>query len=344
MKKIFKIITLLLAVTFTSPVFASSFTFSEELYSGSLNYNQSAKPGEALTARISLKLSKSLKKKNNLDFKANLILFNDGKKIESSQFYLISGKNKKSQTSEYFTALPLSTWLDASKHYEAKVILKVSTLEEKQISLPFSLQETSFNSETLNLNKDNTNIKTNMSAERLSQIEKLNGILFTINPENVYTTKPFVRPVDSERYTAYFGDRRVYKYVTGKSETSLHYGNDYGVPEGTEVRACQDGKVVMAEFRISTGWSVCIEHLPGLYSLYYHLSSLSVEEGEMVKCGEKLGLSGQTGLATGPHLHWEVRLNACAVKPEFFMENYIMENAGYSRTTESLPSSVTKSE
>lgn len=80
----------------------------------------------------------------------------------------------------------------------------------------------------------------------------------------------------------------------------------------------------MAENRISTGWSVVIEHLPGLYSLYYHMSSLNVKENDYVKAGEKIGLSGSTGLATGPHLHWEVRLNMAAVKPEFFMQDFTL--------------------
>lgn len=73
-----------------------------------------------------------------------------------------------------------------------------------------------------------------------------------------------------------------------------------------------------------TGWSVVIEHLPGLYSLYYHLKSLNVKENDYVKAGEKIGLSGSTGLATGPHLHWEVRLNMAALKPEFFMQDFTL--------------------
>ena len=76
----------------------------------------------------------------------------------------------------------------------------------------------------------------------------------------------------------------------------------------------------MAESRISSGLSVVIEHMPGLYSLYYHLDSMNVKVGDMVKSGDKVGLSGSTGLATGPHLHWEVRLNGEAVNPDFFTE------------------------
>ena len=78
----------------------------------------------------------------------------------------------------------------------------------------------------------------------------------------------------------------------------------------------------MAEDRISTGWSVCVEHLPGLYSLYYHMSELKVEVGQMVDTGDLLGLSGATGLATGPHLHWEVRLNMEAISPDFMTSDF----------------------
>ena len=70
------------------------------------------------------------------------------------------------------------------------------------------------------------------------------------------------------------------------------------------------------------GWSICIEHLPGLYSLYYHLDSLEVKTGDEVLTGTYLGKSGATGLATGPHLHWEIRLNMEAINPDFFVEAY----------------------
>ena len=77
----------------------------------------------------------------------------------------------------------------------------------------------------------------------------------------------------------------------------------------------------MAEERISTGWSVVIEHLPGLYSLYYHMNELKVKKGDSVKAGTLLGHSGATGLATGPHLHWEVRMNSVCLEPDSFVKN-----------------------
>ena len=87
----------------------------------------------------------------------------------------------------------------------------------------------------------------------------------------------------------------------------------------------------MAETRITTGWSTVIEHLPGLYSLYYHQSKVNVKVGDIVKKGDLIGYSGATGLATGPHLHWEMRLNMEAVSPDFFLGDFTFEQAQESR-------------
>ena len=59
--------------------------------------------------------------------------------------------------------------------------------------------------------------------------------------------------------------------------------------------------------------------------LYYHLSEMNVKEGDIVKQGDLIAKSGQTGLATGPHLHWEMRLNGSAVRPEFFLEDFTFD-------------------
>jgi murein DD-endopeptidase MepM/ murein hydrolase activator NlpD len=97
------------------------------------------------------------------------------------------------------------------------------------------------------------------------------------------------------------------------------------VPTGTEVRACGPGKVVLAGFRIVTGNSVVLEHLPGVYSLYYHLDKIEVSEGSMVDAGTVLGLSGATGLATGPHLHWEIRVSGENTDPDAFLGRPILD-------------------
>jgi murein DD-endopeptidase MepM/ murein hydrolase activator NlpD len=79
--------------------------------------------------------------------------------------------------------------------------------------------------------------------------------------------------------------------------------------------------------RIVTGNSVVIEHLPGVYSLYYHLDKIEVKEGDIVEAGTLLGLSGATGLATGPHLHWEVRVNGENTDPDVFTTRPILDKS-----------------
>ncbi|WP_407396869.1 M23 family metallopeptidase [Treponema sp.] len=323
MKKIATFISALF-LSFVSLAYARQAAFSGENYNISLNYNESAAPGDAVFVRMKIARAKNIKSDISTA-EAKLELLVDGKSVRSSDFYSLGKASKANKT--MLTGLPLSSWWTKENKCSLKITYKILN-ETKEFSLPFSLTNKSFISETIKLNDSNTAIKTDTSTKRMEQISKLNSILETTNPQNVYTTKAFVPPVESTRRTSYFGDRRVFEYTTGKSSTSLHLGIDYGVPTGTEVRSAADGKVVMAEDRISTGWSVVIEHLPGLYTLYYHMNEMKVKEGDTVKAGSLIGYSGATGLATGPHLHWEVRLNMEAVSPDFFLSNFTSEVAG----------------
>ena len=296
--------------------------FQEQTYSGSVTYNEKAQPGDAVFVRLSLKFDGAVRKETLKNPAAVLQLFKGKERAATAQFFFTHPKNRSAETTEMLAGIPLSTWLSGEDTYSLKVIISNGDAQKKEITLPFGIQKKQFVSERIVLDARNTGIRKDASPERRAQIEKLNAILATVTPQDVYTLKPFTIPVDSKRITSGFGDRRVFEYTDKKTSTSLHYGIDYGVPTGTPVHSCAEGKVVLAENRISTGWSVVIEHLPGLYSLYYHMDSLNVQEGQYVKQGEKLGLSGATGLATGPHLHWEIRLNMEAVNPEFFLKAF----------------------
>lgn len=304
-------------------LFAENAKYQCDDYSLNLTYNEVITPGDAIFVRMTVTTPKNHKKTKDIEQKATLQMLSDKKVIEYAPFYVLQ-KSKKSNSFEMLAGIPVSLWLEEG-NYSLKLIFANSNADVKEFILPSSYKHKIFNEEILELDAKNTAIKTDNSPERAAQIEKLNNILFTTMPEDVYSLKRFVTPTESQRYTAWCGDRRTYKYTNGKSSTSLHYGNDYGVPTGTEVHACADGKVVMAENRISTGYSVVIEHLPGLYSLYYHLSELNVKEGDFVKQSQLIAKSGATGLATGPHLHWEIRLNGAAVCPEFFLNDFTFD-------------------
>lgn len=242
--------------------------------------------------------------------------------LKQSELFCMDEKCGKNSCT-VVSAVPTSTYLEKD-FYAITVEYSIADKEKNSFTLPINYNSRTFVSEEIPLNAKNTAIKSDISNERSEQIKKLNKILENKNFDAYKTKKleEFSEPLVCSRRTSFFGDRRTFIYVNKKKVTNLHYGIDYGVPVGTNVYSCSNGKVVMAENRISTGWSICIEHLPGLYSLYYHLDKLNVKYGDIVKKGQLIGNSGCTGLATGPHLHWEMRLNSEAVDPDWFVQTY----------------------
>lgn len=87
----------------------------------------------------------------------------------------------------------------------------------------------------------------------------------------------------------------------------MHHGVDLGVPTGTPVHAMASGIVTLAGARSGYGLAVMIDHGGGWISLYGHLDRVDVSVGDRVRAGGALGLSGNTGLSTAPHLHFELR-------------------------------------
>ncbi len=153
----------------------------------------------------------------------------------------------------------------------------------------------------------------------------LTALLYKKNKGADFLDAPFIRPIQEKAVTATFGDRRRYLYASGGTATSIHTGVDLHADTGLEIQAAGPGRVVMARNRIITGKTVVIEHQSGLYSLYYHLHTLATLEGQILKRGQIIGTVGSTGLSTGPHLHWELRLNAEALDPEGLIDHPLLD-------------------
>ena len=129
---------------------------------------------------------------------------------------------------------------------------------------------------------------------------------------------PFLKPVRGNRITDPFGTRR--SYDQGRTYT-YHEGLDYGVPEGTPVYATAPGVVGLAEKLSIRGGAVILDHGLGVCSGYWHLSRIVVRPGQFVQAGELLGYSGNTGLSSGPHLHFEIRVRSIPTNPiSWFLE------------------------
>jgi murein DD-endopeptidase MepM/ murein hydrolase activator NlpD len=95
---------------------------------------------------------------------------------------------------------------------------------------------------------------------------------------------------------------------------------DIQVWYGTEVHATQDGVVSKVGWLPGYGWTVELEHEMGFLTLYGHNSKLLVEKGDTVRAGDVISLSGNSGRSTGPHLHYEMRLNDTAVDPLRYLD------------------------
>ena len=103
--------------------------------------------------------------------------------------------------------------------------------------------------------------------------------------------------------------------VITQGYSSKHIGIDFGVPVGTSVKSTMSGKVVHAGWN-TEGYGNLVIVQNGPYRTYYaHLSSIPVKIGDTINAGQEIGLSGSTGNSTGPHVHYEVRLDGSAIDP-----------------------------
>lgn len=173
-----------------------------------------------------------------------------------------------------------------------------------------------FRRDDIQLNEALTSLRVDPDPRKDEQARRYLALLGSVNPGEQHLDQGFIRPVSGERRTSLFGDIRRYIYADNGTAWSIHNGVDYGYPTGTPVWAAGRGRVVLVEDRIVTGNTVVIEHLPGVYTIYMHLHQMAVNVGDLVVREQPIGTIGATGLATGPHLHWELRIAGLACDPE----------------------------
>jgi murein DD-endopeptidase MepM/ murein hydrolase activator NlpD len=111
----------------------------------------------------------------------------------------------------------------------------------------------------------------------------------------------------------------IFKDADGNKAVRHHNGYDLSCPQGTPIYAAGDGVVEFAGWNSGYGNLTRIEHGGGLSTRYGHQSKLLVKAGQVVKAGQKIGLVGSTGKSTGPHLHFEVRVDKKPVDPALYL-------------------------
>ena len=111
-----------------------------------------------------------------------------------------------------------------------------------------------------------------------------------------------------------------------------HYGQDFRSPVGTEVFATGAGIVTKASWTpYGFGNRIEIDHGYGYKTIYAHLSAFNVERGDRIQRGDLIGLSGSTGVSSGPHLHYEMHLTARIINPMYFFNDDLTESENTGR-------------
>lgn len=209
-------------------------------------------------------------------------------KTESGNYIALAGIDMKTTPGEY----PLTLFYDNKKIFER--YMKIS--------------QASFGIQRLTLPKD----KVDLTPEILKRVSieqtRLSALWPVIN-EKLWKGR-FIMPVNSS-ITSAFGMKR----IINKEERSPHSGIDIKADEGTPIAAPNNGRVALIDDQFFGGKTIVIDHGYGIYSIFNHLSKIAVSDGQLLKRGKIIGYTGSTGRATGPNLHWGVRLQRERINP-----------------------------
>ncbi len=200
---------------------------------------------------------------------------------------------------------------DKQKEHQTEVAELVSQAEKKQEEVEGIYNE---KSSLLSSTRANKNALIYMQKELEIREAEITRILESYKYGNAPGDK-FMWPVAGYIRSG-FGMRR--HPILGS--TRMHAGVDMVAPSGTLVKAADGGQIIQAGYDGGYGYSIIVYHGGGFSTVYAHLSRILVAVGQNVARGEVIGLVGATGLATGPHLHFEVRINGASQNPLEFLQ------------------------
>ena len=211
-------------------------------------------------------------------------------------------------TKRMYALLPISYYeKPMHKNIEVNYKYKGKTFS-KNISM--DIKNGNYERETITVSKSKVNPTDKAVKKRISkEYNEAMKIYKTINNES-YITSKFIMPMDS-KITSSFGKARIYNNTLN----GYHSGTDFRAKVGTPIIASNDGVVVLVKKRFYSGGTVIIDHGEGIYTCYFHMSKFMVKKDQRVKKADEIGLSGQSGRVTGPHLHFSVRVSGVQVEP-----------------------------
>ena len=161
----------------------------------------------------------------------------------------------------------------------------------------------------LTLPKDKVDLDEDSLIRVKAEQAEIRTVLASVSERRLWASD-FLRPVEGP-ITGAFGRQRI---INGQAKNP-HNGEDIAAPLGADVVAMNDGVVCLTADHFFSGKGIFLDHGLGLYSMYFHLSEVSVKDGEVVRRGQVIGKVGASGRATGPHLHWGVNMNGARVDP-----------------------------
>jgi murein DD-endopeptidase MepM/ murein hydrolase activator NlpD len=196
------------------------------------------------------------------------------------------------------------------EQYSLILTAKTESAEEISCSADINVKEGKFATESLKVAPNFVEPNPEQLARAEAERQRLRAIFASVTPERLWDGS-FHYPLAGVTTGGNFGKRRI---LNGKAG-SQHSGVDFPAPAGTPVFAPQRGRVVLAEPLYFSGNTVVLDHGLGLYTLYAHFESISVQPGDLVDTGALLGKVGATGRVTGPHLHWGATVNRARTNP-----------------------------
>ena len=229
--------------------------------------------------------------------------------------------NKSQDENEDEVIIALQNELEITyKYYEIasnnEVIENVKD-EETAEKLVNEIEELSNNEVELTINEKTTKALEEIQIDDLevakeNAVEKLN-IDTTESIADINGIKVATLPVTGTISSRYG--------VSSKIRVSTHTGLDIAATTGTPIKVVADGTATFAAYSGSYGYLVKVDHGNGVETWYGHTSKMLVKEGQAVKAGDTIALVGSTGNSTGPHLHFEVRINGEHVNPQKYLYN-----------------------
>jgi murein DD-endopeptidase MepM/ murein hydrolase activator NlpD len=213
----------------------------------------------------------------------------------SKSWFALAGVSFDIKPGKYKLELRGTTAANAAVTFARTFVVGLASYPKIKVQLAVDKKFTAPDPEQLKLIAESNKVK----DEHLNQL----------TPEREWDGS-FDPPVDAPTSDVY-GSQRIFNGVAQRP----HYGLDFRVHTGTSVKAMNDGTVLLARFLYYEGNFVVIDHGQGLLTMYLHLSQIETKEGEAVKRGQEIGLSGGSGRATGPHLDVRVRWQGIYLDP-----------------------------